>query len=380
MVFVGVPVPLRRSVADAKIGGICGGLAERAGIDPLLVRLAAVILAFCSGIGIVWYLSAWLLLPRGSAQPVVHRILPFTRNWPLSLWVVSGSLLTAGAVIIGSEISLGFVPAIVVAGLWFAGAIPRRPAATRTSPGPDQQQPVVIQTATGPWSPRNGWGQPVTISQAALFFPEPDPVGLYPLPQPRPTTLRERVTWSLVALLGIVLLILMALSERGWVVPTTAYLAAALMVAGLGLVFGAWFRRPRGLLAVTIVLALLSLAATIPQLLKTTTEEHISISAASLGRSYEVTMETTAIDMTDARFSAPGQITINVWAGQALLVLPEDGNTTVRWEIRSGRVVDPDLVVYEAGTGSYRYQPAPLRPPVTVSVVLVDSSLTVVRP
>jgi len=164
------------------------------------------------------------------------------------------------------------------------------------------------------------------------------------------------------------------------VVPTTAYLAAALMVAGLGLVFGAWFRRPRGLLAVTIVLALLSLAATIPQLLKTTTEEHISISAASLGRSYEVTMETTAIDMTDARFSAPGQITINVWAGQALLVLPEDGNTTVRWEIRSGRVVDPDLVVYEAGTGSYRYQPAPLRPPVTVSVVLVDSSLTVVRP
>ncbi len=382
MVAVGDLVPLRRSVADARVAGICGGLGERAGIDPVLVRVAAVILALCSGIGLVWYGAAWLLLPRGSAPSPLHRRFPFTRSWPWWLWAVSIGALTAAVALSATSVSLGFVPAIIVAGLWFAGAIPRRtarrPAAFPT--GPQQHQPVVVQTKTGPWTPRNVWGRPVTVAETAWFFAQPDPVGLYPAPAPRPRTLRERVTWILVALLGIGLLVLIGLSQSGLRVPTAAYLAVALVVAGIGLVLGAWFRRPRGLLTLTLVLGALTLVMTVPQIpLAQTREQHVTLTSAALGRTYEVS-GSTEIDMSDADFQSPGRVDISVWMGDAVLILPRHGNTTVRWEIRSGSVTDPDEVVYREGSGSYQDQAAPLRPAVTVSVLLVDSSMTVVRP
>lgn len=49
---------------DKKIGGVCGGLAEYLGIDPLLVRIIVFVLIWCSTIGLWLYLLIWLLAPR----------------------------------------------------------------------------------------------------------------------------------------------------------------------------------------------------------------------------------------------------------------------------------------------------------------------------
>lgn len=54
------------SSTDKKIGGVCGGLAEYFEIDPLLVRIAFLILAFCIGGGLLFYLVLWLLAPKQS--------------------------------------------------------------------------------------------------------------------------------------------------------------------------------------------------------------------------------------------------------------------------------------------------------------------------
>ena len=43
---------LYRSKEDKVIGGVCGGLAEYFNIDPVWVRLAAVLLVFFKGVGI----------------------------------------------------------------------------------------------------------------------------------------------------------------------------------------------------------------------------------------------------------------------------------------------------------------------------------------
>jgi signal transduction histidine kinase len=48
-----------RSRDDALIAGVAGGLAERWGVDPVLVRIAFVLLAYSGAVGIVAYIIAW---------------------------------------------------------------------------------------------------------------------------------------------------------------------------------------------------------------------------------------------------------------------------------------------------------------------------------
>ena len=58
--------PLRRSVANRQIAGVCGGLAEYFGIDPTAVRVGYVLLSIFSAAfpGIVVYLILWFLIPE----------------------------------------------------------------------------------------------------------------------------------------------------------------------------------------------------------------------------------------------------------------------------------------------------------------------------
>ena len=55
---------LYRSVADRKIAGVCGGLADYLGLDPLLVRILMVVLALVSGVGVLFYILVWFLVPE----------------------------------------------------------------------------------------------------------------------------------------------------------------------------------------------------------------------------------------------------------------------------------------------------------------------------
>ena len=58
---------LTRSSTDAKIAGVCGGLAEYFGVDATPIRLLWVILSILCGAvigGVIAYLVAWLIIPR----------------------------------------------------------------------------------------------------------------------------------------------------------------------------------------------------------------------------------------------------------------------------------------------------------------------------
>ena len=58
---------LTRSQQERMIGGVCGGLAEYFRLDPTLVRLAFVVLAFAKGFGLLVYLILLVLMPLGGS-------------------------------------------------------------------------------------------------------------------------------------------------------------------------------------------------------------------------------------------------------------------------------------------------------------------------
>lgn len=55
---------LYRSPDNKVIGGVCGGIGEYFDVDPVLVRIIAVMLALATGFGIVAYIVAWIIIPR----------------------------------------------------------------------------------------------------------------------------------------------------------------------------------------------------------------------------------------------------------------------------------------------------------------------------
>jgi phage shock protein C len=81
---------LWRSNDDRIIAGVCGGLGEYLGVDPVLVRIAAVILVFAGGAGILLYAIGWIAIPE---EPELVAGQPAARTEPPER--------TSGAVLLG---------------------------------------------------------------------------------------------------------------------------------------------------------------------------------------------------------------------------------------------------------------------------------------
>jgi len=70
------PRLLRRSRTNKVIAGVCGGVGRYLGVDPVLIRIAFVVLAIAGGGGFLLYIVAWILMPEegpgedlGETQP-----------------------------------------------------------------------------------------------------------------------------------------------------------------------------------------------------------------------------------------------------------------------------------------------------------------------
>jgi phage shock protein C len=65
---------LTRSESNRVFAGVAGGIAERLGVNPTLVRLAWVLSAFFGGFGVLAYLFLWIVLPKGPEHMPATRI------------------------------------------------------------------------------------------------------------------------------------------------------------------------------------------------------------------------------------------------------------------------------------------------------------------
>ena len=59
---------LYRSRSDRMICGVCGGLAKYFDIDPTIVRIIAVLLAFANGLGILAYIIMAIVVPQEGSK------------------------------------------------------------------------------------------------------------------------------------------------------------------------------------------------------------------------------------------------------------------------------------------------------------------------
>ena len=67
---------LHRSSKHKVLGGVCGGIADYFGIDPVITRLAFVLITFASHVfgGVLVYIIAWIILPLDTASVVVVKV------------------------------------------------------------------------------------------------------------------------------------------------------------------------------------------------------------------------------------------------------------------------------------------------------------------
>jgi phage shock protein C len=73
---VAPPRLLRRSRGDRVIAGVCGGLGRYLGVDPVLLRVAFVVLAIAGGSGILFYVVAWIVIPEERPEEAVGAFEP----------------------------------------------------------------------------------------------------------------------------------------------------------------------------------------------------------------------------------------------------------------------------------------------------------------
>src|SRR4029453_18172594 len=94
----GGPRVVRRSRSDRVIAGVCGGLGRYLGIDPVLLRVAFIILALANALGLIAYVVAWVAIPGGGAgQPAGPAPEPRRETGRM---VLGGSLVVLGLVLL----------------------------------------------------------------------------------------------------------------------------------------------------------------------------------------------------------------------------------------------------------------------------------------
>jgi phage shock protein PspC (stress-responsive transcriptional regulator) len=108
------PRRLYRSRTDRVIGGVCGGLGRHFGIDPVIVRIAAVVLLLFGGASALAYLAFLLLVPEepleGEAPPPTDRSSAATIIAIVALVLVGGPLLLlAGLTVAGIALPIAIL-------------------------------------------------------------------------------------------------------------------------------------------------------------------------------------------------------------------------------------------------------------------------------
>jgi signal transduction histidine kinase len=159
--------PLRRDPGRRVLGGVCAGLGERLGVDPLVVRVAFVAAAMAGGLGVALYLLAWAAIPAQEGAAVQRRV-PTDRG---SVEIAVGvALLTLSLLLAFRELGIWFSDAIVWPLVLVAagGALLWRQSTRQAKPRePAPKKPVADRAAT---VSRTGLGVALVIAAGLAFL------------------------------------------------------------------------------------------------------------------------------------------------------------------------------------------------------------------
>jgi len=139
---------IRRRTDDKWIAGVSSGLADRMGIDPVIVRAGFVLLAVLGGVGITIYLVAWALVPSDRDEIVAQRALRDGDGGPIVLIIFAAMSLLGGSAFGGSwwggHSGWGFPWVVFLTGLFIWWLV------NRSGSRPDAGRPVSAQQLRTP--------------------------------------------------------------------------------------------------------------------------------------------------------------------------------------------------------------------------------------
>ncbi|MCD4524604.1 PspC domain-containing protein [Nocardioides sp. cx-173] len=253
---------LRRSAYDRKIAGVAGGLARHLDIDPTILRVSFVVLSFFGGAGLIGYGACWLLVPDERTQDATVRLDERSRTF--ALWLAG--LVAALALVSESFGGWSFPWPLAVLGLVAVAVMAVR--GDRPVPPPYAAPPARPGVTPGVMpgdAPGDASGAAPGAAAAAYppaaypaYVPAPVP------PHPRPPRRRGPLLfWFTLALIALAEGVLGIVDLAGATVSDSSYPALALGITGAMLLLGAFYGRAGGLIAVGLVAALATAAATV---------------------------------------------------------------------------------------------------------------------
>jgi phage shock protein PspC (stress-responsive transcriptional regulator) len=363
---------LRRSRNDRIIAGVCGGVARRLNLDPVLVRVVFAVATLITGVGVVVYVLGWLLMPEEDTDSsLIERALGRRRSrgrgtaLVLSVLLILVAAAMTGALLGGDWGGLVLV-LLIIAGImwWLRRDRAAQPDMSSFFQQPSQPRSAADSTMTGPQSATPAspgspsattqplpWGQPAASTpneppgySAPVWPSQPPP----PQPRQRSPLFRFVISGLLVLLGGLALADVAGASiAAGW------YVASALALVGLGLLVGAWYGRSRGLIVLGVILAFaLPVAAAIDQVTQFRGPSgRVVVEADSIAEgtgSYdhgagEVIYELSQLDFT----GRDEHLNIDLGAGSVQVIVPAEVDLEVDANVGLG-----DLRILDRGENS----------------------------
>jgi phage shock protein PspC (stress-responsive transcriptional regulator) len=282
---------IRRSRSDRKVAGVAAGLARHLDIDPVILRVAFVVLTFFGGVGLLLYIALWLLLPEDGSDWAKVKLDRRSRTVALVLvgglallllvshgWWGDPGFLFFCLVVVG-------VIAVIVNVLPNRGQAPHVRYGTPATPGTEQVTDPSASTATYPTS-----GYP----PASYAVPE----------QPRPVNPRKKgpiLFWFALAVTAVALGGLGIADLAGADVAPSAYPATALGVTAAFLLLGSFFGRAGGLILVGLVAAATTVGMTIADKWDPHSETFIPTTASQVRSEYTMDVGEIKLDLTALR-------------------------------------------------------------------------------
>lgn len=358
------------------MAGVCAGVAQYLGIDPVILRVLVVVLALFGGSGLVLYAAGWLLIPDEGAT--VSEGQRFIDRHGMAVAIVVAVL--AGIVLlgIGDGWWLGGPdpwPLLVVGGIgvvvWMlardrSGA-PRLPSSSLpgSPPGPVPDSPTSdspTSEAPMPAAPTS-WTTSSSTTSPADPYATTYPTSAYPYgaeaaqPPLPPAPARPRSVLGLltVSVAAIVTGVLVAFDRAGWWdVDPVVVLAVLTGIVGLGLVVGAVVGRSRGLIALGILLALVTAGtASAPSSVSGHAGDIVwaPSTVSQVEPTYEWGAGSVVLDLSAVSLEGRHRVSVDLGVGNLTVVLPPDVEADVSASVGAGSITIPQDGIAESGLG-----------------------------
>jgi len=295
---------IRRSRSDRRVAGVSGGLGRHLDIDPLIVRVAFVVLTFFGGVGLLLYLALWLLLPEDGSDWATVKLDRRSRT---------AALVIVGIIALALLVSHGwwgdpgpFLFLVALLAVILVGtSLTRRDRRDVPPPG---VTPGATPYAAGPEQPAQTTAYDATGAPTATYpagYPAPSYAPSYTQPeQPRPVNPRKKgpiLFWFALGTMAVALGALGVADLAGADIAPSAYPATALGLSAAFLLLGSFFGRAGGIILVGLVAASVTVGTTIADHWNPHSTTVIPTTSAAVQSEYTMDVGEIRLDLTEIR-------------------------------------------------------------------------------